>query len=60
LALGTLDPWLSDARTARLVGALERASRGNLVVERIPGVAHIAPEEAPDRLGTLVAELLTR
>lgn len=60
LAVGTFDPWLSNARTERLVAHLEAASTGNLVVERIPGVAHIAPEEAPDRLGTLVAELLTR
>ncbi|MEQ1691018.1 MAG: alpha/beta hydrolase [Gemmatimonas sp.] len=60
LAVGTLDPWLSNTRTERLVAHLEAASTGNLVVERIPGVAHIAPEEAPDRLGTLVAELLTR
>ncbi len=60
LAVGTLDPWLSSTRTQRLVNALAIATSGALVVERIPGVAHVAPEEAPDRLGTLVAELLAR
>jgi pimeloyl-ACP methyl ester carboxylesterase len=60
LALGTLDPWLRDSRTERLVNALDGATGGNLVVERMAGVAHVAPEEAPDRLGTLVAELLAR
>ncbi|MBL0169593.1 MAG: alpha/beta hydrolase [Gemmatimonadaceae bacterium] len=60
LAVGSLDPWLSTARTDRLVASLDAATDGKLVVERIPGAAHVAPEEAPDRLGTLVAELLTR
>ena len=60
LALGTLDPWLSEMRTARLVTALNAATNGTVVVERMQGVAQVAPEEAPDRLGTLVAELLAR
>lgn len=60
LAVGTLDPWLSESRTARLTEALQAATDNRVVVERLPGVAHVAPEEAPDRLGTLVAELLTR
>jgi pimeloyl-ACP methyl ester carboxylesterase len=60
LAVGTLDPLLSPSRTERLIAALSAATSGNVVVQRLPGVAHVAPEEAPDRLGTLVSELLTR
>lgn len=60
LAVGAIDPLLSEARTTRLVDALRRATHDNTVVQRLPGVAHMAPEEAPDRLGTLIAELLTR
>ena len=60
LAVGTLDPWLSNARTERLIVGLEAATGRNLIVERMPGVAHVAPEEAPDRLGRLVGELLGR
>lgn len=59
-AYGTLDPWLSGSRVERLTASLDRATGHRLVLERLPGVAHVAPEEAPDRLGTLVAELLTR
>jgi pimeloyl-ACP methyl ester carboxylesterase len=60
LAVGTLDPWLSGSRTDRLTAALNNATGNRVVLERLPGVAHVAPEEAPDRLGTIVAELLTR
>ena len=60
LAVGALDPWASTARTERLVAALEAACNKNLVVERMNGVAHVAPEEAPDHLGTLVEALLAR
>ena len=60
LALGDDDPMLSAANAARLETELREATNGNLVVHHIPGVAHVAPEEAPDRLGTLIAELLTR
>ena len=59
LAVGVLDPLLSPSRTDRLIRALTSATNGALTVQRLPGVAHVAPEEAPDRLGTLVAELLT-
>ncbi len=59
LAVGTMDPLLSEARTQRLITALNRATDGRLNVQRLPGVAHVAPEEAPDRLGTLVSELLS-
>ncbi len=60
LLIGALDPWLSKARAERLAAALERATLKDLHMEQVPGVAHTAPEEAPDRLGTLIAELLTR
>lgn len=60
LAVGSLDPWLSKARTDRLIAALELATTASVDVHRLSGAAHVAPEEAPDRLGTLVAELLTR
>jgi pimeloyl-ACP methyl ester carboxylesterase len=60
LALGDNDPMLSAGNATRLQTELREATSGNLVVHHIPGVAHVAPEEAPDRLGTLIAELLTR
>jgi len=60
LAIGSLDRWLTNARIERLVTALNAATSDHLTVERMSGVAHVAPEEAPDRLGTLVAELLAR
>jgi pimeloyl-ACP methyl ester carboxylesterase len=60
LATGILDPLRSPSRSARLVAALTRATSKSLAVQELPGVAHVAPEEAPDQLGTLVAELLTR
>lgn len=60
LALGDNDPWLPAPRAAELESALRDATNGQLVVQRIPGVGHVAPEEAPDRLGTLVTELLGR
>jgi pimeloyl-ACP methyl ester carboxylesterase len=58
LAVGTLDPLLSPSRTARLIAALTRATSKGLDVKELAGVAHVAPEEAPDQLGTLVADLL--
>jgi pimeloyl-ACP methyl ester carboxylesterase len=60
LILGADDPFLPPARAARLIAALQRATGGSLVTHTLPGVAHVAPEEAPDRLGTAVGELLTR
>jgi len=60
LAVGALDPWLTKPRLSALIEMLQSATSGNLVVESLPGVAHVAPEEAPDRLGTIIAELLTR
>lgn len=60
LVLGDDDPWLPTAKAEALTDALRRASHDRLVVQRVPGVAHVAPEEAPDRLGTLIAELIVR
>lgn len=60
LVLGTTDPFLPSGRAARLEQALRAATNERLFLHTLPGVAHVAPEEAPDRLGTLVGELLTR
>jgi pimeloyl-ACP methyl ester carboxylesterase len=60
LVLGANDPFLSGARATRLTDALQRATSGPLTTVTLPGVAHVAPEEAPDRLGTAVGDLLTR
>ncbi len=60
LVLGADDPVLNNARASRLEASLRTASSDQLSVHTLPGVAHVAPEEAPDRLGTLVGELLTR
>ena len=60
LVLGAADPFLDSARAMRLEASLRTASNDRLSVHTLPGVAHVAPEEAPDRLGTLVGELLTR
>jgi pimeloyl-ACP methyl ester carboxylesterase len=60
LVLGATDPFLTSARAQRLAEALDAATSHALITHTLPGVAHVAPEEAPDQLGTLVAELLTR
>jgi pimeloyl-ACP methyl ester carboxylesterase len=60
LVLGQNDPFLNAARSDRLVGWLTAATGGALSVHTLPGVAHVAPEEAPDRLSTLVSELISR
>jgi pimeloyl-ACP methyl ester carboxylesterase len=60
LVLGDTDPFLDVARRDRLTASLEAATGHPLAVHLLPGVAHMAPEEAPDRLGTLVGELITR
>lgn len=60
LVLGADDPFLSAARAGRLEAALQQATGGALTTLTLPGVAHVAPEEAPDRLGTAVGDLLTR
>ena len=60
LALGANDRLLPPAQAERLVTALREATNGSLVVQHMSGVAHVAPEESPDCLGTLIAELLAR
>lgn len=60
LVLGDNDPFLNAARSARVEAWLRAAAGDALTVHTLPGVAHVAPEEAPDRLGTLVSELITR
>lgn len=59
LVLGNADVYMPTSRAARLELALRNASGDRLAVHRIPGAAHMAPEEAPDRLGTIVGELVT-
>ncbi len=59
LVLGATDPLLTSARAQRAEAALQRATGGRVTTLTLPGAAHVAPEEAPDRLGTAVAELLT-
>jgi pimeloyl-ACP methyl ester carboxylesterase len=60
LVLGDSDPFLNEARSARVVEWVKAATNDGATVHTLPGVAHVAPEEAPDRLGTLVSELITR
>lgn len=60
LVLGERDPYLRGAREERLVLALREATNDQLVLNRVPGAAHMIPEEAPDRLGMHLAELLAR
>jgi len=60
LVLGEADPFLNEARSARVVAWVKAATNDAATVHTLPGVAHVAPEEAPDRLGTLVGELITR
>ena len=60
LVLGNDDPFLDETRRGRVVGWVKAATNGTATVHTLSGVAHVAPEEAPDRLGTLVSELITR
>jgi pimeloyl-ACP methyl ester carboxylesterase len=60
LVLGSDDPYLDSARAEALTDTLRRATDDRLSVHQLPGVRHMAPGEAPDRLGTLVGELLAR
>ena len=60
LAAGDFDPLISAAEAERLSAELcgpDRVARCS--VELIPGAAHYAPEEAPDRLGALLVQLVT-
>ncbi|HEY0928278.1 MAG TPA: alpha/beta hydrolase [Gemmatimonas sp.] len=60
LVLGANDPFLPAGRAMRLHSALRSATSQQLTLHTLPGAAHVAPEEAPDSLGMLVSELLTR
>lgn len=60
LIVGEHDPYVRGDRLDELIDTLREATKDNLVVNRIPGAAHIIPEEAPDRLGMHLAELLVR
>lgn len=60
LATATSDPFVPASRAFKLGQALRLAASNRAELRELPGVAHVAPEEAPDRLGALVAELLTR
>ena len=59
LVLGDADSLMSQGRATRLQQALREASSDRLACDRLGGVAHMAPEEAPDRLGTIVGEMIT-
>ena len=56
--LGEDDPFLQPQHAERVLQALRQSSESRVVVHRLPGVAHIAPEEAPDRLATIIGDLL--
>lgn len=56
--LGEEDPFLQPQRAERVLQALQAATGSRVVVRRLSGVAHVAPEEAPDRLATIIGELL--
>lgn len=60
LATASSDPFVPAARSRKLGDMLHAAAAKGVELRELPGVAHVAPEEAPDRLGALVAELLTR
>ncbi|MEO7361342.1 MAG: alpha/beta hydrolase [Gemmatimonadaceae bacterium] len=60
VVLGADDPFLQPQRVARVLQALQVASADRVTVQRLVGVAHIAPEEAPDRLATIIGELLAQ
>ncbi len=60
LVLGASDPFLPSGRANRLTLALRAATSKTLSCHTLAGVAHVAPEEAPDRLGVLVGELLAQ
>ncbi len=59
LVVGDADPFVSQARANRLHAALRVASDDRIALERLAGVAHMAPEEAPDRLGTIVGGMIS-
>lgn len=60
LVTGALDAQLPASRADRLWHALRDAAGPEAVAHRLSGAGHMVPEEAPDRLATAIAELLTR
>ena len=60
LVLGESSLLLDDARSARVIDWVKTTTDGTATVHTLPSVAHVAPEEAPERLGTLVGELIFR
>ena len=60
VVFGAEDPFLQPQRVARVLHALEVATADPITVQQLSGVAHIAPEEAPDRLATIIADLLAQ
>ncbi len=58
LVLGDADVFMPSGRALRLEQSLKRATSDAVVVHHIPAAAHMTPEEAPDRLGTIVGELV--
>lgn len=59
LATAPDDPFVPASRAAQLAATLRLAAPRGVAWRQLPGVAHVAPEEAPDQLGVLVAELLS-
>jgi pimeloyl-ACP methyl ester carboxylesterase len=55
---GNDDPFLQPQRAERVLQALVAATGSRAVVQHLSGVAHNAPEEAPDRLATIIGDLL--
>lgn len=60
VVLGDDDPFLQPQRVERVLQALQAATKTRVVVQRLSGVAHVAPEEAPDRLATIIGDLLAQ
>ncbi len=58
LVLGAADPFMPQGRATRLLAALQQATDDRTTLHCIEGAAHMAPEEAPDRLGTVIGAML--
>ena len=58
--VGESDPFLQPKHAERVLQSLQVATQSRVAVHRLSGVAHVAPEEAPDRLATIIGELLAQ
>lgn len=58
LAVGMLASRRSQHVTKQLLHYLPTRTTGDVSVHQLAGVAHMAPEESPDRLGTVIGALL--